>query len=37
MPAVDWMRTAPGITFSEIDAAGDVNDNFADITSALGI
>ena len=37
MPAVDWLRTAPGITFSEIDAAGDVNDNFADITSALGM
>ncbi len=35
MPAVEWLRTAHGITFSEINAAGDVNDNFAEIVSAL--
>ncbi len=35
MPAVEWLRTAPGIRFSEIDARGDVNDNFADIIAAL--
>ena len=35
MPAVDWLRTAPGIKFSEINADGDVSDNFAEILSAL--
>ncbi len=35
MPAVEWLRTAPGIKFSEINAAGDVNDNFAEICDAL--
>ncbi|MBE6460285.1 MAG: nucleoside monophosphate kinase [Alphaproteobacteria bacterium] len=35
LPAVEWLRNAPGIKFSEIDAAGDVHDNFADIKSAL--
>ncbi len=35
MPAVNWLRTAPDIKFSEIDAAGDANDNFAEITTAL--
>ncbi len=37
MPAIDCLRTAPGIRFSEIDAAGDVNDNFQDISNALGL
>ena len=37
MPAIEWLRTAPGISFSEIDAAGDANDNFAEITDALGM
>ena len=36
MPAIDWLRVAPGIRFSEIDAAGDVEDNFRDISRALG-
>ena len=36
MPAVEWLRNAPGIRFSEIDARGDVDDNFADIIAALG-
>ena len=35
MPAIQWLRTAPGIKFSEIDADGDVSDNFCDILSAL--
>lgn len=35
MPAVEWLRTAPGIKFSEINAAGDASDNFAEIISAL--
>ena len=35
LPAVNWLRNAPGIKFSEIDANGDVHDNFADIKSAL--
>lgn len=35
MPAIDWLRTAPNVHFAEIDARGDVNDNFADIMKAL--
>ena len=35
LPAVEWLRTAAGIKFSEINAAGDANDNFAEITTAL--
>ncbi len=35
MPAVKWLRTAPDIKFSEIDAAGDAKDNFAEINTAL--
>lgn len=35
MPAIEWLRTAPGIKFSEIDANGDTSDNFRDILSAL--
>ena len=35
LPAVEWLRTAPGIRFSEINAAGDANDNFAEIKTAL--
>lgn len=37
LPAVEWLRTAPGIKFSEINATGDASDNFAEITRALGI
>lgn len=36
IPAVNWLRTAPGIKFSEINTAGDTSDNFAEIVSALG-
>lgn len=35
MPAIEWMRTAPGIKFTDIDATGDVNDNFDRILMAL--
>ena len=35
MPAVDWLRTAPGIHFSAIDANGSVDENYAEITNAL--
>ncbi len=35
MPAIEWLRTARGIKFSEIDARGDASDNFADIISVL--
>lgn len=37
MLAIEWLRAAPGISFSEIDAAGDVDDNFRDIFNALGL
>ena len=37
MPAIEWMRAAPGIRFSEIDATGDVKDNFAEIIAALSV
>jgi adenylate kinase family enzyme len=36
LPAVKWLRTAPGIKFSEINAAGAASDNFAEITTTLG-
>ena len=35
VPAVEWLRNAPCIKFSEIDAHGDANDNFAEIILAL--
>ena len=35
LPAVNWLRNAPGIKFSEINAAGDASDNFAEIIAAL--
>ena len=35
MPAVEWLRTAPNIKFSEINANGDASDNFAEIIAAL--
>jgi len=35
IPAIQWLRTAPGIKFSEIDARGDTDENFADIKAAL--
>ncbi len=35
MPAIEWMSTAPGIKFADIDSTGDVNDNFNRILVAL--
>lgn len=35
IPAVDWLRTAPGIHFSTVDAVGTVDENFAEIVTAL--
>lgn len=35
MPAIDWLRTAPGIQFSDVDVTGPVDDNFANILAAL--
>ena len=35
MPAIDWLRNAQNVHFSEIDARGDINDNFSDIMTAL--
>lgn len=35
MPAIEWLRTAPGIKFSDVDVTGELNDNFARITAAL--
>ncbi len=35
IPAIEWLRTAPGIRFSDIDAHGEENDNFAEIVAAL--
>ncbi|MFQ6703109.1 MAG: adenylate kinase family protein [Alphaproteobacteria bacterium] len=35
LPAIEWLRTAPGIKFSEINAAGATSDNFAEIMTAL--
>ncbi len=35
MPAIEWLRTAPHIKFSYINADGDVRDNFAEIITAL--
>jgi len=35
MPAIDWLRTAPGIKFSDVDVTGPVDENFARILDAL--
>lgn len=35
MPAIEWLRTAPGIKFSDVDVTGEVNDNFDRILTAL--
>ncbi len=36
MPAIEWLRTAPGIKFADVDvSAEDVNVNFAKILDAL--
>ena len=35
MPAIEWLRTAPGIKFSDVDVTGHVDDNFARILAAM--
>lgn len=35
MPAVEWLRDAPGIKFASVSAIGPVEENFARITDAL--
>lgn len=35
MPAIEWLRTAPGIKFSDVDVTGPVDENFARILAAL--
>lgn len=37
VPAIDWLRTANGIKFSDVDVTGEVNQNFAEIKKALNI
>jgi adenylate kinase len=35
MPAIEWLRTAGGIRFADVDATGEVQDNFERILAAL--
>lgn len=35
MPAIDWLRDAPGIRFADVDVTGAVDDNFARILAAM--
>ena len=35
MPAIEWLRTAPGIKFSDVDVTGEVDDNFNRILAAM--
>lgn len=35
MPAIEWLRTANGIKFSDVDVSGELNDNIKNIISAL--
>ena len=35
MPAIEWLRNAPGIRFSDVDVTGPVDENFANILSAM--
>ncbi len=36
MPAIEWLRTAPGIKFFDLDVSNDdVNVNFAQVSSAV--
>ena len=35
MPAIEWLRDCSCVRFSEIDASGDINENIANIMSAL--
>ena len=35
MPAIEWLRTAPRIKFSDVDVTGPVDENFARILNAM--
>ena len=35
MPAIEWLKTAPGVHFADIDATGTVAENMAGINAAL--
>lgn len=35
MPAVDWLRSAPNIKFSDVDVSGELDDNMKKINHAL--
>ncbi|MDE6250532.1 MAG: nucleoside monophosphate kinase [Alphaproteobacteria bacterium] len=35
MPAIEWLRNADGIVFSDVDASGEVSDNYNNIKHAL--
>lgn len=35
MPAIDWLRDAPGIKFSDVDVSGELDDNIKNIMIAL--
>lgn len=35
VPAINWLRTADGIKFSDVDVSGELDDNFKNILSAL--
>ena len=35
IPAIEWLRTAPGIKFSNVNADGAIRDNFSEIVAAL--
>ena len=36
MPPIKWLRTTPGIRFSDVDVSGPVDENFKNILTALG-
>lgn len=37
MPAVEWLRNAHGIKFSDVDVSGELDDNMKNINTALSL
>lgn len=35
IPAVEWLRTAHGVHFAQVDSRGNIDENFAEIIAAL--
>lgn len=35
MPAINWLRDAPNIHFAQVDSRGSIDENFAEIITAL--